>query len=274
MPYPASKIHYAPSGHGPPLLLIHGNPATHTLWRPVAGLLEAGRTVYAIDLPGFGGSPPPQDRAGFRLQSLARIILDWADLVGLETFDLAGHSFGAAVAATIADIAPGRVRSLSLLTPLGDLPPPAGRLATSLLARTVLPPLWRVAPGPLRQWVARRGARVSYGTAFTDVRAREVAGENDRPIALDSMAGVMAGVNYDEYRVVLRRLNDTHSMPLLIVGARRDGVIPFAHFERLQGILTRARCTVFDDGGHVPIWQYPEEVARLLSGIMNYELNA
>ena len=43
-------------------------------------------------------------------------------------------------------------------------------------------PAWHLAPGPLRQWIARRGARISYGPAFTDERAGEVARENDRPV--------------------------------------------------------------------------------------------
>ena len=100
-------------------MMLHGNPATHTLWRPLVDSLSARHTTIVPDLPGFGGSPAPESRRMFALESLARIILEFADLQGLERFDLIGHSFGGAVAATVAALAPERIRSLVLITPLG-----------------------------------------------------------------------------------------------------------------------------------------------------------
>jgi pimeloyl-ACP methyl ester carboxylesterase len=49
---------YDRSGSGPPLLLLHGLGMSRAAWRPVLPLLAREREVIAVDLPGFGASPP------------------------------------------------------------------------------------------------------------------------------------------------------------------------------------------------------------------------
>jgi pimeloyl-ACP methyl ester carboxylesterase len=265
MSYPLSQLNSIVAGSGPPLVLIHGNPATHTLWRPLMAALSKHHTVYAIDLPGYGWSPPPANRQDMSRERLAQIVLDWAGMQGLERFDLVGHSFGGSVAATMADKQPQRIRSLALFTPLGHRPPPAGFLASSFVARMIVRPLWKMAPSCLRRWFARRGARMSYGAAYTKVRGREVAREAGRRFMIDSMTEVMRRVDYRAYHDLLVRLNNRHRMPLLLLGAKRDAIIPYSHFERTRSMLNRAQVHVLSDGGHVPMWQYPGQVAEMLA---------
>jgi pimeloyl-ACP methyl ester carboxylesterase len=260
----ATDINFISAGSGPPLVMIHGNPATHTLWRPLVERLAHRHTIYAIDLPGFGGSPHPAERSGFALHELARRVLDWTSEQRLGRFDLIGHSFGGAISITLADMAPERVRSLALIAPLGMAAPPAGRAAGSMVIRSVATALWSIAPGTMRKWIARRGAHVSYGAAYTEARAREIASEINHPRSIASMTGLMTQIDYRAYSEAVKRLNDEHAMPLLLLGARQDRVVPFSHFEQLRSILDRATCSIFPEGGHVVIWQYPDEVARMI----------
>jgi pimeloyl-ACP methyl ester carboxylesterase len=197
-------------------------------------------------------------------EQLARVVLDWAAMQGMERFDLIGHSFGGSVSVTVADQQPERVRSLGLITPLGIQAPPAGIAAASAAARLAIRPLWKTAPGAVRRWFARRGARISYGAAYSSERGAEVGHEAGREHMIDTMTEAMRRVDYDAYQQAMRRLNDVHQMPLLLIGAGRDNIIPYAHFQQTRTILTRAQCHVFPEGGHVPMWQYPDEVARLL----------
>ena len=53
------RIHCAVGGDGPPLLLLHGYPQTHLIWRRVAPLLGADHTVVLADLRGYGDSAKP-----------------------------------------------------------------------------------------------------------------------------------------------------------------------------------------------------------------------
>src|SRR5260370_7482529 len=58
-------INVAVAGSGPPLLLLHGYPENHLMWRHVAPVLARDHTVVLADLRGYGdsGNPAP-DHAG------------------------------------------------------------------------------------------------------------------------------------------------------------------------------------------------------------------
>lgn len=113
---PRGLTSYTRFGEGPPLLLLHGFGASGRIWRGVMAALGDVRTCYAIDIPGFGRSAPRPESP--TLAALADEALAFADALSLERFDLAGHSLGAAVAATVAGRHPGRVGRLAL-TSLG-----------------------------------------------------------------------------------------------------------------------------------------------------------
>ena len=67
---------------GPPVLLLHGWPDTHDLWRhQVAALSAAGYRTLAPDLRGFGASDQPDDVAAYALK---HVVIDL--LIVLETF--------------------------------------------------------------------------------------------------------------------------------------------------------------------------------------------
>ena len=52
-------LRFRHGGSGPPVVLIHGHPRTHTTWYAVAPLLAAEHTVVCPDLRGYGGSTLP-----------------------------------------------------------------------------------------------------------------------------------------------------------------------------------------------------------------------
>lgn len=270
MAYAASDIHFLRLGQGPPLMMVHGNPATHSLWRPISGPLAQERTVYMVDLPGFGRSPAPSSHAGFALERIAHVLLDFADHHGLDRFDLVGHSFGGAISATIASLHPERIRSLALITPLGIETPPLGRLAGIKPLHTVAGYLWRQAPHLLKGGISRAFCRMSYGPAYTPERAREVAHEAAERIDLPRSSGaLMTSADLTAYAAALAMLNDRCRMPLLLVGCGADRIVPFRQFERVREKLPRAIQKTFHDGCHVPIWQYPEELVMLLQEFLS-----
>jgi len=106
-------LRYARAGQGDPVMLIHGYGESLVSWQTVFDLLARNHDVIAIDLPGFGLSSKPS--AGYQTDSLAMIVIGALDELGLSRVSLAGHSLGGAVAAAVAALAPGRVRSLVLV---------------------------------------------------------------------------------------------------------------------------------------------------------------
>src|SRR5215472_5927246 len=86
----------AVGGSGPPLVLLHGFPQTHLMWRHVATDLAADHTVICPDLRGYGASDKPAD--GYDKRTMAADIVAVAKALGHDEFALAGHDRGALVA--------------------------------------------------------------------------------------------------------------------------------------------------------------------------------
>ncbi|MCC7437570.1 MAG: alpha/beta fold hydrolase [Armatimonadetes bacterium] len=258
------SLHCIRYGDGSPILFVHGNPSTHTLWRPLTERLADSFTVIAIDLPGFGASGSPLHPTEFRLQQMAASVAHFCREHHLHRFHLVGHSFGAAVSATLATLQPEMVLSLALITPLGLRTPPVGRLATIGWLRRAAVLLWPRLPVRIKGMLAKGGARLSYGPAYHPIRAAEIAQEAQRHDLPRSMSLLMMEADLQEYRNTLRNLQQLQPMPLLLVGAGEDRIVPFAQFQQVAALLPRAQRHIFPDSGHVPMWQYPAELEQLL----------
>jgi pimeloyl-ACP methyl ester carboxylesterase len=93
----------------PALLLIHGLPNSSGYFRNVIGPLSRDCFVIAPDLPGFGGSEPVNEPSFSRFADMIEGLLS---RLGIESFHLYVHDFGANVALHLATRAPRRIRSL------------------------------------------------------------------------------------------------------------------------------------------------------------------
>src|ERR1051326_3981955 len=81
-------------GHGPPILLLHGFPQTHLMWRDVAPELARDFTVVCADLRGYGqsGCPPfRDDHAPYAKRAMARDMVKVMARLGFAKFAVAGH---------------------------------------------------------------------------------------------------------------------------------------------------------------------------------------
>jgi pimeloyl-ACP methyl ester carboxylesterase len=158
----------------PPLLALHGWLDNAASFARLAPLLAEHRRVIALDLPGHGHSAHLP--AGVhRYNNLDQVghVLDFADALNLDRFDLLGHSLGAGIASLAAAAAPARTGKLLLIEGLGPLADDGAQT----LAR------WRDAHA--QRETPRRPPRVFASTDIA-VRARVAAGGLDadeaRPI--------------------------------------------------------------------------------------------
>jgi haloacetate dehalogenase len=105
-------------GSGPPILLLHGFPETHAMWRGVAPLLARSFTVVCADLRGYGqsGCPPStRDHAPYAKRAMARDMVQVMERLGHRRFSIAGHDRGGRVAYRLALDHPERVDRLAVL---------------------------------------------------------------------------------------------------------------------------------------------------------------
>ncbi|BBB00822.1 putative hydrolase [Actinacidiphila reveromycinica] len=93
-------LNVAVGGSGSPVVLLHGFPQTHLMWRHVAADLAADHTVICPDLRGYGASDKPADPDGtaYGKRMMAADTVALARALGHERFALAGHDRGALVA--------------------------------------------------------------------------------------------------------------------------------------------------------------------------------
>lgn len=94
------SLHAAVGGSGRPVVLLHGFPQTHLMWRHVAADLAADHTVICPDLRGYGASDKPEATGPdvYSKRTMAADIVALARALGHDRFALAGHDRGALVA--------------------------------------------------------------------------------------------------------------------------------------------------------------------------------
>jgi haloacetate dehalogenase len=105
-------------GTGPPILLLHGFPQTHLMWRSVAPLLARNFTVVCADLRGYGRSGCPvstPDHAPYAKRAMAQDMVTVMERLGFRRFSVAGHDRGGRVAYRMALDHPDRVARLAVL---------------------------------------------------------------------------------------------------------------------------------------------------------------
>ena len=90
-------LNVAVGGSGRPIVLLHGFPQTHLMWRHVAADLAADHTVICPDLRGYGASDKPAGDA-YAKRTMAADVVALARALGHDRFALAGHDRGALVA--------------------------------------------------------------------------------------------------------------------------------------------------------------------------------
>ena len=267
-------IHYRQWGtdDAPPLLLIHGTLAWAETWRDIAAPLgEAGYRVLAPDLPPFGYSQRPAD-GDYSRGSQARLILGFADALGLDRFALTGHSFGGGATVEAAMAAPERIPALILLdvalgldAGTGSVPPRLlafAPLRNSLTAATFANP-WLTGMG-LRDFIADDSLATPERVALYQ---RPLAVRGTTPAIgdwlLSGLFGDHAGaLSRDETNY------DALAIPTLVVWGREDTVTPLPQGEQIAALLPDAKLVVLDGVNHIPQIEQPQAVVREMLGFL------
>lgn len=235
-------------GEGRPIVLIHGFGADLNSWRPMLAAGPVDAPILALDLPGHGGSPRevPADLDAIAIEVEATLAaLDVGPAL------LVGHSFGAAVAATVAARGLADVRALALIAPAGLGPEINGAFLQGFVRAkseaSLMPWLRQLVAD--EQVLSKPFVNATLAQA-ADAELRGVqAGIADRFFADGTQAfdirGLLAGL-----RIPLR----------VIVGAN-DRIIPASQSSGLPGEIA---LHVFAGTGHMPQVERREQVLKIL----------
>jgi pimeloyl-ACP methyl ester carboxylesterase len=246
-------------GAGPPLLLLHHLGGTRAAWDPVRGALAARHETVAVDLPGFGASPPLAGAP--TVPALADAVAAALEALGLERPAAAGVSLGGGIALELA--ARGLVRSTTAISPLGFGAPRevayarASLRATLAFARAIggtAPALAALAPArTLFGWqVYGRPWRVPAGVMAA--AAADLRGAPSAAAAIGAAAGWRAPAIPAE-------------VPVTLLWGARDALLLPRQGRRALQRLPHARLLVLSGCGHLPFHDDAAAVAgALLAG--------
>ena len=252
------------TGHGDPIVLLHGVGASRVVWSHVTPLLVVDRLVLAPDLPGFGQSDPAGP--GFDLERVALALAEPLAQRAGRPFDLVGNSLGGAVALELAVSRPELVRRLVLSAPAGFAPASwplvlvAGKLLGPIttLRRTVGAPL---AASPIARRVLLYGAIAQP----QDLSARDARMMLEASRGSSRIGAAVTAVLEADLRPRLEQLE----APLGLIWGKRDRVVSISALERIRAIRPDAVVETIDDAAHVPQVEHPEEYVSTLDRVLD-----
>lgn len=248
-------------GSGKPLLLVHGLGGSWRSWTPVLAPLSAQREVIAVDLPGFGNSPPLERAPS--IGGLADALTAFLDAQRLRGTDAVGSSLGARIVLELARR--GNVLgAVVALDPGGfwKTPQQHAFFASVWLSVRMLSVL-----GPWLPSLTR--SRVGRALLLSRLSARPAALPAD--VALDEMRGYANARAMDRllYQLAYREPQQGAAKgsirePLVIGWGRSDRLCPPGQAERALALFPDARLHWFDRCGHFPHWDAPAATVRLI----------
>ena len=211
---------------GTPLLFLNGIGADIAAAAPLLAQID-GRDVWTLDMPGVGGSPDALLPYG--APTIAAVVMEIADRLGHKVIDVAGFSWGGALAQQVAIQFPGRMRRLVLMATT----PTVG------------------APG------------IGWGALLDDdMLASGLKLPTATPLGLAYQSMAMAGWTS---AAMLPHLKGT---PVLILMGERDGVVPACHGQAIADLIDGAVLEVVP-GSHLFPFTHAAAISARISAFLD-----
>ncbi|WP_437282416.1 alpha/beta fold hydrolase [Sorangium sp. So ce375] len=266
----AGEVHWeewSPSRNGGasqrPVVLVHGLSDSCRTWNRLApALAAAGRRVVALDLPGHGHSARPD--APYTVAWYAGVVAEWIRSLGLDDFDLVGHSFGGSIAMCVAIERPGRIHRVGLVA--------AGGIGTEValpLRVAAVTGLIELA-APVLMGVGTHAGVLVLGGEFNAEERRHLARVNARPGTARALSRTLR--HAIDLRGQRHHLMDiAHRLPeippLAVYWGERDQVIPARHAADIDRYLEGVAVRRFAKAGHYP---HREAVVDLAPDLLRF----
>lgn len=256
----------------PPALYVHGLGGSSQNWSALMALLAGTVDGEALDLPGFGDSPPPDD-GNYSVTGHARAVIRYLDAQHRGPVHLFGNSLGGAITTRVAALRPDLVRTLTLISPaLPEWRVQRGAVPTALIA---VPGVARLFNRLSRDWTPEQRVRGVMELCYGDPARVSPEGfqaavrEMERRLALpyfwDAMTRSARGV-VDAYTLGgqqgLWRQAERVLAPTLLVYGLKDRLVAYRMARKAARAFHDSRLLTLPDAGHVAMMEYPHTVAR------------
>lgn len=243
-------IGYDRAGAGAPVLLIHGNFASHRWWQEQLTDPPAGLDLLAPDLPNFKHSSPLPAAwpVGEWVYAWADAMAGFLTALGVKRAGVVGHSLGGAVAQALAVRHPDKVTALLLV----DAAPPGGF------------------PTPEEHYVALRAMRTNRDLLFASLAAVTPTRQPDYfPALVDDALG-MSEAAYEGNSRALERYDLTGgtaavTVPVTVLHGAKDLLIDAEAAAVTAAAYPHGKLVTWEDVGHAPPLEAPDRLRALLA---------
>jgi pyruvate dehydrogenase E2 component (dihydrolipoamide acetyltransferase) len=237
---------------GEPIVLLHGFGADLGTWMFNHAALAEDRPVYALDLPGHGGSA--KDLGDGSVAALAAIVADYLDTAGIDSAHLVGHSLGGAIAAVVALDRPDRVTALTLIAPAGLGEEIAGEFIEGFIGETRARKL-----RPVIEMLVTDPGLVTADMVEEVLKFKRLDG------AVAALRSV-ADANFPGGRqsVSLRERLGGITVPVQVIWGEADRILPARHAEDLPQSIAVVR---LPGAGHIVHMERAAEVNEAIRSV-------
>jgi pimeloyl-ACP methyl ester carboxylesterase len=231
----------------PPLILVHGAGGFHLSWPPQVRRL-ADRRVYAIDLPGHGGSP---GSGRSTVKDYADDMAAFMSALDLKYAVIAGHSMGSGIALTLALKHPEKVQGLVLIGAGARLRVAPAILAGLKDAKSFHATVQMIndysftleGPPRLKELSTQRMAETSPSVLYNDFKACDAFDLTDQ----------------------LEKIN----IPTLIICGAQDRMTAPRFSEYLHDAISNSRLEIVEKAGHMMMLEQPQLLVELISRFLD-----
>lgn len=245
-------IRYYTAGVGEPLVVIHGGGGDARTWRENIEALAENYTVYAPDLPGYGGSEPLDGT--YFIPELSDFIDSFAEMLGLEKFHLVGHSLGGGIALNYALESPHRIRKLVLVSSLC-----LGREIAFWVRLLSIPALLRSVGIVILALL--RGIKWVFKKLLAPA-------EFIMPFSPASVTIGGSVTTFKEQTLVLANRLSEIMMPTLLVWGAKDPIVPVRHAYMAAQVIPDCQVKIFENRGHDVHRDELEQFSSVISGFL------
>jgi pimeloyl-ACP methyl ester carboxylesterase len=254
---PGDRAQFIRTGHGPPLVLIHGLGHRWQAWEPVIDQLSAVHDVLALDVPGFGASPVPPGGMPADMAAMTAVVSDVIASAGIDRPHVAGNSFGGSIALELA--AAGLAASATAFAPAG--------FSTSVQRRKTLAILWTLRgatflPEPVIRLLLRSPSMraLCFGLLVTHPRRLSAEQAIGDALAMRRGRGFRGGARATRGY----RFTGQPTVPVTIAWGKHDRILPPRQAADARARLPRAHHVWLPSCGHVPMHDDPHLVASTI----------
>ena len=268
-----------------PALCVHGLEGSSRNWTDLMDLLRPALACEALDLPGFGDSPPRPD-GRYSIAALAQTVTALIEKQNRGPVHLMGNSLGGAVCVKVAATRPELIRTLTLISPaLPDLRPRLDLVRFPVMGLPRLGPRlvrqYQVAMPPERRVAAVIATCFSNPGLYPQARFAAEVAELNRRDSLEYTAAALVGSARALAAEFLR--TGRHSpwrdaaritAPVLVIYGQHDRLVDPRNAGRAAHAFKNAKIVVLPRTGHVAQMERPGLVATEIGMLLGHSADA